>query len=68
MRRYKSKDRSGNSGATSTMEPADHFYGDRMGTVRDPTGNQWMIATHKEDVSPDEMRKRAEAFMRRPAR
>ena len=39
-----------------------------MGTVRDPTGNQWMIATHKEDVSPDEMRKRAEAFMRRPAR
>jgi len=39
-----------------------------MGTVRDPTGNQWMIATHKEDVSPDEMRKRAEAFMRQTAR
>ena len=50
------------------MEPADQFYGDRMGIVRDPAGNQCMIATHKEDVSPDEMRKRAEAFMRQPSR
>lgn len=39
-----------------------------MGTVRDPVGNHRMIATHKEGVSPDEMQKRAEAFMRQPAR
>ena len=52
------------AGATSTMEPADQFYGDRLAGVRDPAGNQWMIATHKEDVPPDEMKKRAEAVMK----
>jgi PhnB protein len=49
------------AGATSLMEPADQFYGDRSGGVKDAVGNQWWIATHKEDVPPDEMLKRAKA-------
>ena len=56
------------AGATSTMEIANQFWGDRVGAVKDPAGNQWMIGTHKEDVSPDEMRKRAEAFMKQQAK
>jgi len=38
---------------------ADQFYGDRMGGVKDPFGHAWYIATRVEDVSPEEMRKRA---------
>lgn len=53
------------AGATSTMEPADQFYGDRTAGVKDPSGNQWMIATHNEDVPPEQLKKRAEAFMRK---
>jgi uncharacterized glyoxalase superfamily protein PhnB len=49
------------AGATSLMEPADQFYGDRSASVKDPSGNQWMIATHKEDVPPEEMIRRARA-------
>jgi uncharacterized glyoxalase superfamily protein PhnB len=52
------------AGATSVMEPADQFYGDRHGSVRDSAGNVWGIATHKEDVSPEELKKRTEAFMK----
>lgn len=52
------------AGATSLREPTDQFYGDRTGGVQDPRGNQWWIATHKEDVSPEELAKRAEAFMK----
>src|ERR1051326_2089141 len=37
------------AGATSTSEPADQFYGDRSAGLKDPLGNQWWIATHKED-------------------
>jgi PhnB protein len=47
------------AGATSIMEPADQFYGDRSAGVKDPAGNQWWIATHKEDVSPEELKRRA---------
>ena len=47
------------AGGTSLREVADQFYGDRTGGVRDPLGNQWWIATHVEDVPPDEMAKRA---------
>jgi uncharacterized glyoxalase superfamily protein PhnB len=47
------------AGATSIMEPADQFYGDRSAGVKDPVGNQWWIATHKEDVSPEELKRRA---------
>jgi len=47
------------AGATSIVEPADQFYGDRSAGVKDPVGNQWWIATHKEDVSPEELKRRA---------
>jgi len=40
----------------------DTFWGDRYAKVRDPYGHQWGIATHKEDVPPEEMARRAEAF------
>jgi PhnB protein len=46
------------AGATSIREPADQFYGDRSGGVRDISGNQWWIATHVEDVTPEEMERR----------
>jgi len=52
------------AGGTKIMEPMDMFYGDRSGCVKDPSGNSWTIATHKEDVAPQEMAKRAEAFFR----
>jgi PhnB protein len=56
------------AGATSIMEPADQFYGDRNAGVKDPSGNHWWIATHKEDVSPEELQKRAEARMKQQPR
>jgi PhnB protein len=49
------------AGATSVQEPADQFYGDRSAGVRDPVGNVWWIVTHVEDVSEEEMARRAEA-------
>lgn len=50
------------AGGTSLMEPASQFHGDRMAGVRDPFGNVWWIATHVEDVLPDELQKRADAL------
>ena len=47
-------------GATSVMEPADQFYGDRNAAVKDSDGISWWIATQVEDVSPEEMQKRNE--------
>lgn len=41
----------------------DQFYGDRTGTLTDPFGHVWTIATHKEDVSPEEMDRRYRAMM-----
>lgn len=52
------------AGGTSISEPADQFYGDRHGGIMDPSGNQWWVATHKEDVSSEEMMKRAQAAKR----
>jgi len=49
------------------MEPTDMFYGDRHGGVRDAAGNSWWIATHVEDVEPDELVHRQEIEMRRRA-
>jgi PhnB protein len=49
------------AGAKSVRELKDEFYGDRAGGVEDPMGNQWWIATHKEDVSSEELRRRMEA-------
>ncbi len=50
------------AGAKVTMPMADAFWGDRTGMVQDPFGYSWMIATHKRDLSPEEMRKGAEDF------
>jgi PhnB protein len=50
------------AGATSISEPADTFYGDRSGGVTDPCGNSWFIATHVEDVSPEELDRRMAAM------
>jgi uncharacterized glyoxalase superfamily protein PhnB len=46
------------AGAETRMPLQDMFWGDRFGTVADPFGNTWSLATHKEDVSPEEMQKR----------
>jgi PhnB protein len=51
------------AGATLEREVEDQFWGDRFGAVVDPFGHVWSIATHVEDVSPEEMAKRAEAAM-----
>ena len=51
------------AGATIEMEVADQFWGDRFGTVQDPFGRLWSIATHVEDVAPEEMAERAKAAM-----
>lgn len=48
------------AGATLTMAVADQFYGDRAGGIKDPFGHKWHIATHVEDVPPDEMARRAD--------
>ena len=49
------------AGATSIMKPMDMFYGDRNAGVEDSFGNQWWIATHVEDVPPEELERRAAA-------
>jgi PhnB protein len=47
------------SAGAKTLRPvADQFYGDRMGTLKDPFGHVWSIGTHKEDVSTEELRRR----------
>jgi PhnB protein len=51
-------------GGKVLTEPTDMFYGDRSGAVIDPCGNFWHIATHLEDVSPEEMGKRMQAMMK----
>lgn len=50
------------SGATSVRAIEDQFYGDRSGQFDDPFGHRWNVATHVEDVSPEEMGKRAAAL------
>jgi PhnB protein len=51
------------AGATVTTEVADQFWGDRFGTVTDPFGHVWSIATHVEDLSPEEIAERGKAAM-----
>lgn len=48
------------AGATSLREPADQFYGDRSAGVVDPFGNRWWFHTHVEDVTPEEVARRAQ--------
>lgn len=52
-------DRALKHGATSLQEPRDQFYGDRVCGVMDTFGNMWWFATHIEDVTDDEMKRRA---------
>ena len=51
------------AGAKAIRPVKDEFYGDRAGTIEDPFGHKWTIATHKEDVSPEEIEKRYAAVM-----
>jgi PhnB protein len=52
------------AGAAATRPVQDMFYGDRAGGITDPFGHSWHIATHIEDVAPDEIDRRAAAAMR----
>jgi len=53
------------AGATSEMKPEDMFWGDRFGKLADPLGHRWSMATHKEDLTPEEIAKRQEKFFAR---
>ena len=46
------------AGSKIIRPPQDEFYGDRSGTIEDPFGHVWTIATHTEDVTPEEMKRR----------
>jgi PhnB protein len=50
------------AGGVEVRALQDQFYGDRSGTLTDPFGHVWTVATHKEDVSPEEIEKRLAAF------
>jgi PhnB protein len=50
------------AGAKILRPVADQFYGDRAGGIEDPYGHHWHVATHKEDVPPEEMKRRAAAL------
>ena len=52
------------AGGTVKKPLADQFYGDRSGTLGDPFGHVWTVATHVEDVPPEEMQQRGEAAMK----
>ena len=56
------------AGGKPAMPLADMFWGDRMGGIADPYGQFWMIATHKKDLTMDEMRKAGEEFAAQMAR
>ena len=59
----KAIDQAVKAGAQVVQPPEDQFWGDRMGTVVDPFGHKWMLGTHKEDVSPEEMERRGQAWL-----
>lgn len=52
------------AGAKQKMPPTDGFWGDRFGSVEDPFGHVWTIATHKKDMSLEEIKKAGEEFMK----
>jgi PhnB protein len=60
-------------GAGAKVEPgpmgqiSDQFWGDRCGTINDPQGYRWTIATHKEDLTPQEMKQRQDEWMKKMA-
>jgi PhnB protein len=55
------------AGAKAVRPVMDQFYGDRSGCLKDPFGHNWSLATHKEDVSSEEMQRRCEAAMKQKA-
>lgn len=55
-------DRAVTAGATLLMPVADQFWGDRCGTIVDPFGHKWTVATHVEEVAPDVIAERAKAL------
>lgn len=57
------QERAEKAGATIINRVADQFHGDRAGSLRDPFGHRWMLATHTEDMTEDEMRRRMEEAM-----
>jgi PhnB protein len=59
----KAVDRAVKAGAQVVQPAEDQFWGDRMGTVVDPFGHKWMLGTHKEDVSAEEMNRRGQAWL-----
>jgi uncharacterized glyoxalase superfamily protein PhnB len=56
------------AGCQVTMPLADMFWGDRYGKFVDPFGHQWGVATHVEDVAPEEMKRRSDEFMKQMAK
>ena len=56
------------AGATLERPVKDQFYGDRSGSLKDPYGHRWHVATHKEDVAAKEIRRRADAMMKEEAK
>jgi PhnB protein len=55
------------AGASAVRAVQDQFYGDRTGTLQDPFGHIWFLATHKEDLTPEEISRRAEELFRQRA-
>jgi len=56
------------AGATAGMPVSDMFWGDRYGMIADPFGQTWGLATHKEDLSPQELERRSEQFFAQMAK
>ena len=56
------------AGGTAIMPVADMFWGDRAGSFKDPFGYSWMIATHKQDLTNEQIQKGAEAFFSQMAK
>lgn len=54
------------AGARLTMAPADQFYGERSSKVLDPFGHEWLLGSHIEDVTPEEMQRRFNAMFEKP--
>jgi PhnB protein len=51
------------AGATATMPMTDMFWGDRMGSLKDPFGNSWNLAQHMKDLTPEQMKKAQDDFV-----
>jgi PhnB protein len=54
------------AGALAVRPVKDQFYGDRTGTLEDPFGHVWFLATRREDLTPEEIHRRAEALFQQP--